>query len=125
MDIGAWQKARDLSKNIFELTCKGSFAKDFGLKDQINRATGSIMDNIAEGFERDSKNEFVNFLSYSKASAGEVLSQLYRAADRHHISEVEFNKFSEDAKEVGRMIAGFIQYLNKSSERGLKFKNRN
>lgn len=122
--MSAWQKARELARNIFDLTCKGSFARDFALRDQINRATGSIMDNIAEGFERDSKNEFVNFLTYSKGSAGEVLSQLHRALDRHHISEDEFKKLYDNTKEIGRMIGGFIQYLNASTIRGQKFKDR-
>jgi four helix bundle protein len=90
-EIKAWQKARELSKEIFELTTKGSFAKDFGLKDQINRATGSIMDNIAEGNGRGSKHEFVNFLSYSEGSASETISQLYRALDRKHITAEEFD----------------------------------
>lgn len=123
-EMTMWQKARELSKNIFDLTLQGAFAKDFGLKDQINRSTGSIMDNIAEGFGRDSKNEFVNFLSYSKASAAETLSQLYRALDRRHISEEVFSKLKSDVDEICRMIAGFINYLNGTTIRGLKFKGR-
>lgn len=82
------------------------------------------MDNIAEGFDRDSKNEFINFLSYSKGSAGETLSQVYRALDRKHISEQEFNKLESDIREVGGMIARLISYLNATPVRGLKFKNR-
>jgi four helix bundle protein len=123
-EILAWQKSRELSKSIFNLTTIGSFSKDFGLKDQINRASGSIMDNIAEGFERNSKNEFINALSYSKGSAGETLSQLYRALDRGHISKKEFEKLKSDTEEVCRMIGGFIGYLNVSEIRGNKFKNR-
>lgn len=123
-EITAWQKSRDLSLQIFDITCKGSFYRDFGLKDQINRATGSIMDNIAEGFERDSKNEFVNFLSYSKGSAGETISQLYRALDRRHITVDEFNQLKSNTEEVGKLIGGLIQYLNRSNIRGQKFKDR-
>jgi four helix bundle protein len=80
-DLNVWQKARDLSKVIYLKSIKGSFSKDFALKDQINAASGSVMDNIAEGFERDGRLEFIQFLSYSKGSAGEVRSQLYRAYD--------------------------------------------
>ena len=123
-EISVWQKARELSKQIFELTSRGTFAKDFGLKDQINRATGSIMDNIAEGFDRESKNEFVNFLSYSKGSAGEVLSQLYRAFDRSHISREECKRLEGNVQEIRKMLGGLINYLNSSNIRGMKFKNR-
>jgi four helix bundle protein len=123
-DILAWQKARGLSKGIYVLTCSGTFARDFGLKDQINRATGSIMDNIAEGFERGGSYEFVNFLSYAKASAGETISQLFRAWDRRHISEDEFNKLKLDAEEIGRLIASLMSYLNRTNIRGQKFKGR-
>ena len=84
-EIEAWRKARVLSKEIFELTQKGSFSKDFSLRDQINRSSGSIMDNIAEGFERGGNTEFIQFLSIAKGSAGEVCSQIYRAHDRNHL----------------------------------------
>src|ERR1044072_8735924 len=114
-EISAWQKARALSRVIFELSSKGSFGRDFGLKDQINRATGSIMDNIAEGFERGSKNEFVNALSYSKGSAGETLTQLYRALDREHITKSDFQKLKTDTEEISRMLNGLIRYLNTST----------
>ena len=123
-EITAWQKARNISLQVFELTSKGSFSRDFGLKDQINRATGSIMDNIAEGFERNSKNEFVNFLSYSKGSAGETLSQLYRALDRNHITKDEFNSLKILVEEVGLLIGGLMNYLNSTTTRGHKFKDR-
>jgi len=123
-EMEVWQRARALSEQIFELTLKGSFAKDFALKDQINRSTGSIMDNIAEGFERAGKNEFVNFLSYSKGSCGETLSQLYRALDRRHITQAEFDQLRNDTERLGKMITGFIGYLNNSTMYGFKFQNR-
>jgi len=123
-EITAWQKARKLSQEIYLLTSEGSFSKDYGLKDQINRASGSIMDNIAEGFERDSKNEFINFLTYSKGSMGETLSQLYRALDRKHISESTFSKLKSDTESTGRLIGGLISYLNSTEIRGNKFKGR-
>lgn len=84
-DIGAWQKARILSKQVFELTLTGSFSKDYALRDQINRSMGSVMDNIAEGFERGGTREFIQFLSIARGSAGEVRSQLHRALDRKHL----------------------------------------
>lgn len=123
-DIEAWRKARQFCKEIYNLTLEGSFAKDFSLRDQINRSSGSIMDNIAEGFERGSKNEFIQFLSYSKGSAGEARSQLHRALDRNHITEAVFQKLSKESEEISKMIGGFTSYLNKSEIKGTKFKNR-
>lgn len=122
MDI--WQKARNLSIEIFRLTQVGTFARDFSLKDQINRSSGSIMDNIAEGFERGGNKEFINFLSYSKGSCGETLSQLYRAVDRGHIPGETFEKLKTDSEQLKRMLAGFITYLGSSNLRGYKFKVR-
>ncbi len=101
-DIEAWQKARQFCKEIYKLTLEGSFAKDFSLRDQINRSSGSIMDNIAEGFERGSKNEFIQFLSYSKGSAGETRSQLHRAFDRNYITETTFQKLNEESQEISK-----------------------
>lgn len=122
--MAVWQNARKLSQEIFKHTTKGQFSRDFALKDQINRSVGSIMDNIAEGFERSSKNEFINSLTYSKGSMGETLSQLYRALDHGYISQAEFTRLKEDTEEIGRMLNGLINYLNKSDIRGFKFKDR-
>lgn len=123
-EMEIWQIAREFSIEIFQLTTQGTFARDFALKDQINRSSGSVMDNIAEGFERGGKNEFVNFLSYSKGSCGETLSQLYRARDRQHISDTEFSNLKLKGERLGRMITGFIGYLNSSRITGYKFKGR-
>lgn len=123
-EINAWAKARELSNEIYSYLNKGSFEKDYELKRQINRSSGSVMDNIAEGFERGGKNEFVNFLSIARGSLGEVKSQLYRAKDRGHITENEFKLLFNMSEEVGKMITGLISYLNQSDIRGLKFKGR-
>ena len=120
-DIEAWQKARELAKDVYELTTKDSFSKDYSLKDQINRACGSIMDNIAEGFERGGNKEFINFLSYARGSAGEVRSQLYRAFDRKYITENEFETIRQNVTAISRMITSFINYLQSSDFKGMKF----
>lgn len=120
-DIEAWKASRKLSKDIYDLTLKGSFNIDFSLKGQINRSSGSIMDNIAEGFERGGTREFIQFLSIARGSCGKVRSQLHHAYDRNHIQEYEFESLREQALAVSRMIAGFMQYLNKSNVKGLKF----
>src|SRR3954471_20147899 len=93
-DIEAWKLARELAKEVFKLTLIGRYSKDFKLKDQINSAAGSAMDNIAEGFGRGSRNEFVNFLSIAGGSLTEVKSQLYRALDREYISQQDFDRLS-------------------------------
>ena len=112
-EIEAWPNARILAQKIYNLTREGSFAKDYKLCDQINGSSGSIMDNIAEGFERDGVREFIQFLSYAKGSAGETRSQLYRAFDRTHISEETFEKLKEDVIHVSRQISNLMNYLNK------------
>lgn len=123
-DLEIWQNARLLCQKIEEPYSKGPFAKDFELKNQINDSSGSIMDNIAEGFERDGRNELINFLSFSKGSAGETKSQLYRAFDRKYIIEKEFNECYNLADETAKKISNFIKYLNQSEFKGSKFKNR-
>jgi four helix bundle protein len=123
-DIIAWKKARAFASTVYESTSRKPFSRDFSLKDQINRSCGSIMDNIAEGFERDGKNEFIQFLTYSKGSSGETRSQLYRALDRKYISQEEFDLLTSRAIEISSMLYGFINYLKQSDLRGIKFKDR-
>jgi four helix bundle protein len=123
-DLPVWQRARELDKKVFAAANDILLNKDFGLRNQILNASGSIMDNIAEGFERSSRLEFINFLSFAKGSAGEVKSQLYRSLDRNYITETLFTELSAEVDEVCKMLMGFMEYLNTSVHRGQKFKGR-
>ena len=109
---------------IFTFLSKSEFSKDFKLKDQINGSSGSVMDNIAEGFGRGSRKEFIQFLGIAKGSLDEVKSQLYRCLDRNYISQSEFEIVYKLTEDIGKRIHGFIKYLNTSETSGLKFKNR-
>ena len=121
-DIQGWQKARELTKFIYALTKRKDFARDFGLKDQIRRAAVSAMSNIAEGFERGGRAEFIQFLSIAKSSAGEVQSQLYVALDQGYITREQFDQGYKLCDETMRLIGGFIAYLKKSPIKGPKYK---
>jgi four helix bundle protein len=123
-DIIAWQRARVLTKEIYASTRIGQFAKDYGLKDQIQRASVSTMSNIAEGFERGGDREFIQFLSNSKGSCGEVKSQLYVALDQSYISTASFGELYAKADEVSRLVGGFMGYLQQSQVGGHKYKGR-
>ena len=105
-DLIAWQKARDLAREIYRVTQQGAFAKDYGLSGQIQRADVSIMSNIAEGFERGNPREFHQFLSVAKASCAEVRSQLYVALDAGYLDEEHFQILMRLAKETGKVIGG-------------------
>ena len=123
-DLEVWQKARTLENGIYLLTETEKLSKDYRLKDQINDASGSVMDNIAEGFGRGSRLEFVQFLTIARGSASEIQSQLYRCLDRKYISSEQFQGLYNLVDEVCKMITGFIKYLNKSEHKGQKFKDR-
>jgi len=123
-DLEVWKKARILSGKVYPLTFNEPIASDFRMKDQKRGSAGSIMDNIAEGFERGSKLEFINSLTISKGEIGELKSQLYRCLDNKYISQKLFDELYSMADEVTKMITGFITYLNKSKIKGQKFKNR-
>ena len=110
-DIQAWQEARELTKIIYALTKLPGFSKDFGLRDQIQRAAVSIMANIAEGFERKTTKEFRNFLSMALASCSEVRSHLYVALDQTHIGQPEFDRARTASEKTSRLIFGFMEYL--------------
>ncbi len=121
-DLDAWRIARELTREIYRVTSTDRFSRDFGLKDQIRKASVSIMSNIAEGFERDGNREFCNFLSISKGSAGEVRAQLYVALDQGYIPRDEFDVLYAKAVESGRVIAGLANYLKGSGFSGAKYK---
>ena len=115
-DLIAWQKARQLTADIYRLTSKGDFSKDFGLRDQIRRASVSVMSNIAEGFDRGSRGEFHQFLVIAKASCAEVRSQLYVAQDVGYINEEIFNNVSSNASELSRIIGGLRAAVQKQRD---------
>lgn len=123
-DMEAWKKARELTKVIYQITSVGEFVRDFGLRDQIRRASVSIMSSIAEGFEREGDNEFRHFLSLAKGSVGEVKAQIYIAMDAGLTSEAQFTQLYELAAETGRLIGGLIKYLTKSQVQSRESKVR-
>lgn len=110
-DIEAWKKARVLTKSIYRISSNGDWARDFGLRSQIQRAAVSIMSNTAEGYARRGDNEFRRFLDIARGSAAEVKCQLYIALDLNYIDETTFAKYASDADEVSRLLTGFIKYL--------------
>ena len=121
-DLPIWQKARTLAKYIFEITSEEPFSKDFRFRDQIRSASGSIMDNISEGFERSGNKEFVQFLYIAKGSCGETRSQSYRALDCNYITLETLEKLKEKTTEITSDIAGLIKYLKNSDYKGSKYK---
>ena len=121
-DIIAWQKARVLCQIINGYTLKGTFPRDFKLVSQIKSSSGSAMDNIAEGFERDGNKEFIQFLAISKGSVGETRSQLYRALDNKYISKEEFQEAYNLADEVGKLTGALMKHLKSSELKGSKYK---
>ncbi len=121
-DLEIWQEARLLTKFVFELTCQDQFSRDYRFRDQIRSSSGSIMDNIAEGFERDGSKEFIQFLSISKGSCGETRSQAYRAFDFGYITEIQFAGLLTKTKQLSSKIGNFINYLKNSGLRGTKYK---
>ena len=110
-DIEAWQLARELTRKVYDLTKKPKFARDFGLKRQVQEAAGSSMHNIAEGFDSETNPEFVRFLRYAKRSCTEVQSELYVALDQQYITDVEFQDVYDHAGRTRAAIRGFIKYL--------------
>jgi len=119
-EIQCWRKALELTARIYEISKREPFSRDFGLKDQIRRASVSIMSNIAEGFDRNGTAEFIQFLSIAKGSAAEVKCQLYVASDQGYIGQNEFSELRSLASETGLMTGGLITYLRNSGYKGTK-----
>src|SRR5690606_32693985 len=123
-DMEVWQLARALENKIFALTTPDQFHKDFDLIRQMRRSTGSIMDNIAEGFGRSSRLEFINSLGIAKGEANEIQSQLYRSCDRGYISTETKDALYQDIDLLIRKLASFMKYLNSADIKGQKFIHR-
>jgi four helix bundle protein len=121
-ELKVWQKAREICNLIEELFQLTKLGKNFALRDQMERSSGSIMDNIAEGFGRNGNREFHNFLSYSKGSCAELKSQIYRCFDKKLINEEQFQKLIESTEEEINKIGAFMYYLRNSGIKGQKFK---
>ena len=113
-EIGAWRKARELTREIYRQSNSGAFSRDFAFRDQMRRAAVSIMSNIAEGFERGSDREFGRFVAIARGSSGEIRSQLYIARDLEYIDPPTFKIWLEQAEEIGRMLFSLRNYLRSS-----------
>jgi len=120
-DLEIWQEARKLAKEIYVISKETDLKTDFRFKQQIKASSGSVMDNIAEGFERDGNIEFRQFLSIAKGSAGESRSQIYRLYDYEYISEEKFIELKNKYENLCGKIKNFITYLNKKDFKGNKF----
>ena len=120
-DLEIWQLARRQADELFEIYSLGCFLKDFELWNQINASSGSVMDNIAEGFERGGNKEFIHFLLIAKGSNGEARSQLYRMADRHYITTEKFGESILKCETLSKKIAAFIKYLKGSDRKGFRY----
>lgn len=120
-DLEIWKESRRLAKEIYIISVETDLKNDFRFRDQIKASSGSVMDNIAEGFERNGNLEFRQFLSIAKGSAGETRSQLYRLLDFNYINELKFNTLRTDYENLSGKINNFISYLNKKDFKGTKF----
>ena len=121
-EIEAWQKSRELTRDVYAASNTGLFAKDYGLRDQIRRAAVSIMSNTAEGFERGGDKEFGQFIAQAKGSSAEVRAQLYVALDQGYIDKATFDRLAELTIQINRMLAGLMKYLHSSEFKGSKYK---
>jgi len=123
-DLEIWILARTLCQDIFEIKNTTDLKNDYKLYNQVNASSGSVMDNIAEGFERNGNKEFIQFLSIAKASCGETRSQLYRILDRKYITSDNFEILKTKTLVLSKKISAFINYLSKSDLKGSKYKNK-
>jgi four helix bundle protein len=114
-DIEAWQAARELTRQIYKATLQGLFTRDYGLRDQVQRAAVSVMANIAEGFDSQSNRAFIQFLGYALRSATEVQSHLYVAVDQKYIDQEEFDRAYQQAVKVKNILYGFMRYLRSAT----------
>ncbi|HBS11368.1 MAG TPA: four helix bundle protein [Flavobacteriaceae bacterium] len=121
-DLEIWQLSRVLCNEIYSVISSTPLKSDYKLKEQINGSSGSVMDNIAEGFERDGNKEFRQFLSIAKASCGETRSQLYRIIDRKYIDKDKFEEIKQLTVKIGNKIGSFMNYLKNNDFKGNKFK---
>jgi len=112
-ELPIWKPSLKMTKEIYDLSAKKEFAKDFSLREQIRRAMISVSSNIVEGFEKNNNNEFIRFLKIAKGSVGEVRNQLYIALAVRYITKEEFKKANHDLEDLARQIGGFIQYLER------------
>ena len=113
-DIEAWQAARQLTRAVYSVAGRGRFARDWGLRDQVQRAATSVMANAAEGFDSQTNQAFIQFLGYALRSATELQSHLYVALDQNYISQDEFDELYQQAVKVKSLLHGFIRYLRKA-----------
>ena len=120
-ELAIFQKARELSKKIYSVTQRGEFKNDYRFVQQIHAAAGSIMDNIAEGFERTGNKEFLNFLYIAKGSCGEVRSQLIRANDVRYLTPEEYNELYTECRKLSAGIMNFIKEIKASEKLGAKY----
>ncbi|MFB6274061.1 MAG: four helix bundle protein [Salinibacter sp.] len=116
-EIDAWKAARELTQQIYEVSAQGPIAKDFDLRDQIRRASVSVMANIAEGFDSQTNREFIGFLGYALRSATEVESHLYVALDQAYISQEQFDALYDRSEKTKNLIRGFMRYLRQQSDK--------
>ena len=123
-DLEIWKLSREISKDVYNLIATTTLGNNFALRDQMDKASGSVMDNIAEGFERNGNKEFIQFLSIAKASCGELRSQLYGTLDRNHIDKKTFDTLEEKVVMTSKKIGAFMNYLSNSEFRGSKYRNR-
>ena len=120
-ELHIYQQGRKLVNTVYKITRNAGFKSDFGLVDQVRRASVSILSNIAEGFERGSKTEFIQFLYIAKGSCGEVRAQLQIAQDQQYITSSDYQRFYELCRQISGMISNFIAHLQTSNYQGEKF----
>ena len=120
-DLNIWKEARIQAQGIYAQIINNQNTQDYPLKNQINGSSGSVMDNIAEGYDRKGNKEFKQFLAIALGSNGEVKSQLYRSLDRCYINQKDFDEFIIRNENISKMLTGFIKYLNRTEFKGTKF----